>query len=47
MEQKVLKKKWVQVEDILIAYQHLKDIVAHTPLQKMNDYRKSMGATFI
>ncbi|EIJ78564.1 threonine dehydratase [Bacillus methanolicus PB1] len=34
MEQKVLKKKWVHVEDILIAYQHLKDIVAHTPLQK-------------
>ncbi|MDZ5473130.1 threonine ammonia-lyase IlvA [Bacillus sp. 31A1R] len=34
MEQKVLKKKWVQLEDILIAYQQLKDIVAHTPLQK-------------
>jgi len=34
MEQKVMKKKWLQVEDILIAYQHLKDIVTHTPLQK-------------
>lgn len=34
MEQKVLKKKWVQVEDIIIAHQQLKDIVAHTPLQK-------------
>ncbi|KAB2338184.1 threonine ammonia-lyase IlvA [Cytobacillus depressus] len=34
MEQKVLKKKWVHLEDILIAYQHLKDVVAHTPLQK-------------
>lgn len=34
MEQKVLKKKWVQLEEILIAYQHLKDIVAHTPLQR-------------
>ncbi|MEH7344540.1 threonine ammonia-lyase IlvA [Bacillus sp. JJ1532] len=34
MEQKVLKKKWVQLEDILIAYQQLKDIVAHTPLQR-------------
>lgn len=34
MEQKVLKRKWVQVEDIIIAYQQLKDIVAHTPLQK-------------
>ena len=34
MEQRVLKKKWVQLEDILIAYQQLKDIVAHTPLQR-------------
>lgn len=34
MEQKLMKKKWVQLEDILIAYQQLKDIVAHTPLQK-------------
>ena len=34
MEQKVMKKKWVHVEDIMIAYQQLKDIVAHTPLQK-------------
>ena len=34
MEQEAVKKKWLQVEDILIAYQHLKDIVTHTPLQK-------------
>lgn len=34
MDHKVLKRKWVQVEDIIIAHQHLKDIVAHTPLQK-------------
>ena len=34
MEQKVTNKKWLQVEDIVIAYQHLKDIVTHTPLQK-------------
>lgn len=34
MGQKVIKKKWVQLEEILIAYQQLKDIVAHTPLQK-------------
>lgn len=33
MEQKVIKK-WVQLEDIMIAYQRIKDIVAHTPLQK-------------
>lgn len=33
MDQKV-KKKWVQVEDIVIAHQQLKDIVTHTPLQK-------------
>ena len=34
MEKSITKKKWVSLEDILIAYQHLKDIVAHTPLQK-------------
>jgi threonine dehydratase len=35
MEQKVMTgQKRVQLEDILIAYQQLKDIVAHTPLQK-------------
>ncbi|MCE4047315.1 MULTISPECIES: threonine ammonia-lyase IlvA [Bacillaceae] len=33
MEQNVMKKT-VQLEDILIAYQRIKDIVAHTPLQK-------------
>ena len=34
MEHKITNKKWLQVEDIVIAYQHLKDIVTHTPLQK-------------
>ncbi|QED48320.1 threonine ammonia-lyase IlvA [Cytobacillus dafuensis] len=34
MEQKLLKKRWVQLEEILIAYQQLKDIVSHTPLQR-------------
>lgn len=33
MEQETMKKKWVSVEDILIAYRHLKEVVAHTPLQ--------------
>ncbi|MGM9925129.1 MAG: threonine ammonia-lyase IlvA [Bacillus sp. (in: firmicutes)] len=28
------ERKWLQVEDVLIAHQQLKDIVAHTPLQK-------------
>ncbi len=28
------KSKTVNVEDVLIAYQCLKDVVAHTPLQK-------------
>lgn len=27
-------KKWLQVEDILIAHQQLKEVVVHTPLQK-------------
>jgi threonine dehydratase len=43
MEQKVLKKKWVQVEDILIAYQQLKDVVAHTPLQKNERLSEKYG----
>ncbi|WP_246483976.1 threonine ammonia-lyase IlvA [Heyndrickxia vini] len=34
MSQEMVKAKTVHVEDILIAYQQLKDIVAHTPLQK-------------
>lgn len=34
MNQTKEKTKTVHVEDILIAYQHLKDLVAHTPLQK-------------
>lgn len=43
MEQKVLNRKWVQVEDIIIAYQHLKDIVAHTPLQKNERLSEKYG----
>ncbi|MBB6176793.1 threonine dehydratase [Anoxybacillus tengchongensis] len=34
MEQQVKRKHGVHVEDILIAYQTLKDVVYHTPLQK-------------
>lgn len=30
-------KKTVQVENVLIAHQFLKDVVVHTPLQK-NEY---------
>ncbi|GLB57869.1 threonine ammonia-lyase IlvA [Cytobacillus sp. NCCP-133] len=43
MEQKVMTKKWVQLEDILIAYQQLKDIVAHTPLQKNDRLSEKYG----
>ncbi|MGV3265751.1 threonine ammonia-lyase IlvA [Cytobacillus pseudoceanisediminis] len=43
MEQKVMTKKWVQLEDILIAYQQLKDIVAHTPLQKNERLSEKYG----
>lgn len=45
MEQKVEKKKWVQLEDIIIAYQQLKDIVAHTPLQKNKRLSEKYGCT--
>ena len=31
----------IQVEDILIANQLLKDVVAHTLYKKMNDYQKN------
>lgn len=43
MEQKVMKKKWLHVEDILIAYQHLKDIVTQTPLQKNERLSEKFG----
>ncbi|MDQ0272004.1 threonine ammonia-lyase IlvA [Cytobacillus purgationiresistens] len=43
MEQKAVKDRMVQLEDILIAYQHLKDIVAHTPLQKNNRLSEKYG----
>lgn len=44
MEQKTVVKKMVQVEDILIAYRHLKEIVAHTPLQKNARLSEKYGA---
>lgn len=44
MEQKTVTKKLVQVEDILIAYRHLKEIVAHTPLQKNEPLSEKYGA---
>ena len=34
MDQAASLKRGIQVEDIMVAYQELKDIVAHTPLQK-------------
>lgn len=41
----VTNTKTVQVENVLIAYQFLKDVVVHTPLQK-NDYlSEKYGAT--
>ncbi|MBM4762039.1 threonine ammonia-lyase IlvA [Bacillus sp. B15-48] len=43
MEQNTVAKKLVQVEDILIAYRHLKEIVAHTPLQKNERLSEKYG----
>ncbi|NRG45932.1 threonine ammonia-lyase IlvA [Bacillus sp. CRN 9] len=43
MGQKAVKERMVQLEDILIAYQHLKDIVAHTPLQRNNRLSEKYG----
>lgn len=43
MEQKTVAKKIVQVEDILIAYRHLKEIVAHTPLQRNERLSEKYG----
>ncbi|HLU23971.1 MAG TPA: threonine ammonia-lyase IlvA [Bacillaceae bacterium] len=37
------KEKTVHVEDILIAYQQLKDVVAHTPLQKNERLSEKYG----
>ncbi len=34
MDQTASLKRGIQLEDIMVAYQELKDIVAHTPLQK-------------
>ncbi len=38
-----MRKRWVQLEDIMIAYQQLKDIVAHTPLQKNERLSEKYG----
>lgn len=33
----------IQVKDILKAHQNLKDVVIHTPLQKMSDFLNDMN----
>ncbi|MDP4163798.1 MAG: threonine ammonia-lyase IlvA [Bacillota bacterium] len=43
MGQNVKKRNVVQVEDILIAHQHLKDVVVHTPLQKNERLSEKYG----
>ncbi|WP_071459891.1 threonine ammonia-lyase IlvA [Bacillus massilinigeriensis] len=43
MESGISTKKWLQVEDILIAYRHLKEIVAHTPLQRNERLSEKYG----
>ncbi|MBS4205536.1 threonine ammonia-lyase IlvA [Lederbergia citrea] len=43
MSQTKEKTKTVHVEDILIAYQRLKDVVAHTPLQKNERLSEKYG----
>ncbi|MFJ5623831.1 threonine ammonia-lyase IlvA [Peribacillus loiseleuriae] len=43
MSQITSTRKWVQVEDILVAYQELKDIVAHTPLQRNERLSEKYG----
>jgi threonine dehydratase len=45
MNQTTPVKKWLQIEDILIAYKQLKDIVSHTPLQKNNRLSEKYGCT--
>ncbi|GIN73720.1 L-threonine dehydratase biosynthetic IlvA [Bacillus sp. J14TS2] len=43
MSETKLKTNTVNVEDILIAYQQLKDVVAHTPLQKSERLSEKYG----
>ncbi|MCR2821683.1 threonine ammonia-lyase IlvA [Lederbergia panacisoli] len=43
MNQTKVKSQTVHVEDILIAYQRLKDVVAHTPLQKNERLSEKYG----
>ncbi|KIL50629.1 threonine ammonia-lyase IlvA [Jeotgalibacillus soli] len=45
MEQKVEMRASVQLEDILIAYQKLKDVVVHTPLQRNDRLSEKYGCT--
>lgn len=45
MNQTAALKKWVQIEDILIANRELKEIVAHTPLQKNDRLSEKYGCT--
>ncbi|WP_026694908.1 threonine ammonia-lyase IlvA [Peribacillus kribbensis] len=43
MNQTAEKKRFLQVEDILIAHQNLKDIVVHTPLQRNDRLSEKYG----
>ena len=43
MDQAASLKRGIQLEDIMIAYQELKDIVAHTPLQKNKRLSEKYG----
>ncbi|RFU66470.1 threonine dehydratase [Peribacillus saganii] len=45
MTQTVSVKKWLTIEDILIAYNQLKDLVSHTPLQKNEVLSEKYGCS--
>ena len=47
MSQTKEKTKTIHVEDILIAYQSLKDVVAHTPLQKNERLSENTDVMFM
>jgi threonine dehydratase len=42
-EKSVINKKAVQLEDVIIAYQQIKDVVSHTPLQKNEQLSEKYG----
>ncbi|MGY3714664.1 threonine ammonia-lyase IlvA [Sutcliffiella cohnii] len=42
-EKTVINKKTVQLEDVMIAYQQIKDVVSHTPLQKNERLSEKFG----